>query len=231
MYEFTPADDARPAEWVSDALRGFRDVRSIVPAGFEAYARVFHPASARDTPVRWSTVAEANGRIAHPTMQWPAITGTWQTDQAPLWDNKPYDTLPHDIAVVLARVLAPHTATPHRCWFAVWEGYGYLPDTVRTAPSFIVPHVRMHLFRAPVGAIVTSFGEPPWYQFANLWWPDDRAWCVASEIDLDTTYVGGSAECIAAVVGAPELEAMAVEPTDGVASHDDPINPLPPSPS
>ena len=28
----------------------------------------------------------------------------------------------------------------------------------------------------------------------NLWWPDDRAWCVASEIDLDYTLVGGPDE-------------------------------------
>ncbi len=28
-------------------------------------------------------------------------------------------------------------------------------------------------------------------QTPNLWWPEDRAWFVATEIDLAWTYVGG----------------------------------------
>jgi hypothetical protein len=34
--------------------------------------------------------------------------------------------------------------------------------------------------------------ELSWEQSPNLWWPDDRSWCVATEIDLTATYVGGS---------------------------------------
>ena len=34
----------------------------------------------------------------------------------------------------------------------------------------------------------------------NIIWPDDRAWCVATEIDLDSTYLGGSMELIEAVL-------------------------------
>lgn len=30
----------------------------------------------------------------------------------------------------------------------------------------------------------------------SLWWPDDRTWCVATEIDFRWTYVGGSQVCI-----------------------------------
>ena len=42
----------------------------------------------------------------------------------------------------------------------------------------------------------------------NLWWPDDRAWFVATEIDYMWTYVGGPQEVIDAVLADPRLEAL-----------------------
>ena len=42
----------------------------------------------------------------------------------------------------------------------------------------------------------------------HIWWPEDRAWCVATDIDLCDTYVGGSRECIEAVLSSPKLEAL-----------------------
>ena len=48
----------------------------------------------------------------------------------------------------------------------------------------------------------------------NLWWPDDRAWCVATEIDLAWTYVGGSAALISDVLASPRLEAQPASPND-----------------
>jgi hypothetical protein len=44
----------------------------------------------------------------------------------------------------------------------------------------------------------------------NLWWPNDRAWFVATEIDLVSTYVGGSADLVRAIVASPEIEAFEV---------------------
>lgn len=48
----------------------------------------------------------------------------------------------------------------------------------------------------------------------NLWWPDDRAWCVATEIDLAWTYVGGSAALISDVLASPRLEAQPASTAD-----------------
>ncbi|HYZ55415.1 MAG TPA: hypothetical protein VE733_18195 [Streptosporangiaceae bacterium] len=62
----------------------------------------------------------------------------------------------------------------------------------------------------------------------NMWWPDDRAWCVETEVDSMTTYVGGTRECIAELAAHPDLEAMAIEPSDGVTWASDQLN-LPPS--
>ncbi len=49
---------------------------------------------------------------------------------------------------------------------------------------------------------------------ANLWWPSDRTWCVASEIDLQWTYVGGSAELIDRVLLDDRMETLSAAPGD-----------------
>jgi hypothetical protein len=54
------------------------------------------------------------------------------------------------------------------------------------------------------------FGK--WGQTPNLWWPEDRTWCVASEIDLSWTYVGGSSDLVESLVVDDQIEALAVGP-------------------
>jgi hypothetical protein len=58
----------------------------------------------------------------------------------------------------------------------------------------------------------------------NLIWPADHSWLVASEVDFDSTLVGGSAELIQAIVDSPKLEAWRVEPTDSLAADADKVN-------
>ena len=61
----------------------------------------------------------------------------------------------------------------------------------------------------------TSFDHPgvP----VAMWWPADRAWFVASEIDFDSTIVAGSPELRDVLLSDPELEAFDV-PADGILS-------------
>ena len=51
-------------------------------------------------------------------------------------------------------------------------------------------------------------------QSPNLWWPDDRAWCVATEIDLAWTYVGGTTALIRDVLANSDVEAQPASPDD-----------------
>src|SRR3954463_11398278 len=103
--------------WFADRLHPFaRDVGSIVPDGFSAYARVFHPAyRAFDAPVRWREIAEANGRRIHSEMQFGSIAGSWR-DPSPrpdLWMSPPRTgTLPLPLASALVDALRRHTTTP-----------------------------------------------------------------------------------------------------------------------
>jgi hypothetical protein len=50
---------------------------------------------------------------------------------------------------------------------------------------------------------------------------------VETEVNAMTTYVGGTRECIAELTAHPDLEAMVIEPSDGVTWESDRINPPP----
>ena len=44
----------------------------------------------------------------------------------------------------------------------------------------------------------------------NLWWPEDRAWVVATEIDFIETHVGGSAKAVSQILDDPGLESFPI---------------------
>jgi hypothetical protein len=224
------AVDVRAAQWLVAGLRGFGEsVFSLVPFGFPAYVRVFHPAyrqvGTEAMPVRWTTIAAANARLAHPGMQLGALTGSYEAlhaAQPGVFDHAPQvGTLPPELATMLAAALARHTTTPDECWLAVWNGFAGTRDDVRQAPTFLAPHRQYHLLRGPVEAATESVTEPLRTQSPNLWWPDDRAWCVATEIDLNSTYIGCGHACRDEVLALPEVEALTIDPATGIGFRSD----------
>ena len=119
----------------------------------------------------------------------------------------------------LAEALRPHTATPERCWLCLWDGYGYLHGAVtyifawsddtpehlrRPPPPPPKSKLQKSRVRLPYRDYLLFTGNVEqgdgWQDGPNLWWPDDRAWCVASEIDLDYTLIGGSAALCADLI-------------------------------
>jgi hypothetical protein len=223
-----------PAAWVADALRGQRPgtVAALVPPAFEAWARVFHPAvryaGDDDVDVPWAEVAAANGTTAHPLMSWTAITGSadflGEDNQSPLWDDHPaLGHLPEHVAAAVAAVLGAHTTTPGDCWFGL-SAHGARPGT---APVLQVPGRSYLLVRGPVGTAAANLVPEPASQSANAWWPADRAWFVATDIDLVSTYVGGSAAAVAALLAHPALETAPAAPGHGTTDAADTVNPPP----
>ena len=93
-----------------------------------------------------------------------------------------------------------------------------LPFEVRTGPKLELPDRAYFLF---AGAL-SLFEDRLWQVRSgwdgdgtpNLLWPTDRSWCLASEIDFDSTIVGGSADLIRDLLACPEIEALPV-PADG----------------
>jgi hypothetical protein len=227
-------DDLRPARWLIDNLRSFAEnVGSLVPAGFEAYARVFHPAAIGGVAVSWAEVARANHKLAHPQMQFNRLIGYasrydsgYPNRQLGVFDEAPkVGVLPRDVAARLTPTLAGHTTVADRCWFAVWDGRGGLDPAFHDRPTFQLPCRNYHLARGPLAAAAQSVGSPPRHLSANLWWPDDHAWCVATEIDLDSTYLGASEACIEELVANSELEVLRLSLTAGITAHSDTLNP------
>ena len=68
--------------------------------------------------------------------------------------------------------------------------------------------------QAGSGAALATVGLGGEHQVANLWWPQDRAWFVASEIDLAWTYVGGPAGLIGELLADMRIEALPAAPDD-----------------
>jgi hypothetical protein len=226
-------NDVSPGSWIAEALRHDDTVASLVPPVFGAYARVFHPAARfdglEDVDVPWAEVAAANVTTAHPAMEWGSITGLMEFfhhgDQTPLWDMAPArGHLPEHVSRRLIDVLGRHTSTPADCWFGVWNGVG---DLSADAPALVLRGGDYWLVRGPVDIAAENMAEEPSEQSAHLWWPADRAWFVATDIDLVTTYVGGSAACIAELLEHPGLEAAAVPASQRITWDADTVNPLP----
>jgi hypothetical protein len=238
-------------------------VGSVVPATFESYARVFHPAERDDgIEVRWAEVASADDRVMHPAAEWGSLTRSWQMQGQPGLCHQPSTgKLPERLAKRLPELLAPHTRDAARCWFGVWDGWGEptlmflfkegTPEEVRRrteklreqaleaelaawhtllgdAPKFAVPHRDMHLLEGPLDALAEFYEghrDPP-----SMWWPDDDAWCVGTDIDLMTTYIGGSRAAIDALLADEQIEALAVPVDQSITWEADGINPLPEPP-
>jgi hypothetical protein len=224
------AKNAEPASWIPSRLHPFAmDVGSIIPEGFAAYARVLHPpyrltAAGNKSPVRWRDIASANNRTIAAEMQLLDIScqpTRFSASGEQLWDQQTQTgNLPLEIAARLAAILPSHTLTPDLCWFAVWEGFGDLQIADNETPMFSVPHRDLFLFHGKLADVLLTFSEFDWnYRSPTIWWPDDRAWCVVTEIDFTWSYVGGSSPCIEQILGDAELEAVPTNPEEGNFMH------------
>ncbi len=220
--------DLTPASWIRERLHPFaQDAGSVIPEGFDDCARVFHPARRGDDLVSWRAIAEANGRRVHPEMQFGNIAGAWQqSPRSKLWTTAPRSgTVPLELARALAAVLRAYTTTPERVWFGVWEGWGgFDPGT----PRFAHPNRRYYLAEGTIEDAASTIYPDGWaFQSASMWWPDDRAWFVSTEVDFPYTYVGGTRDCVDAVLPHPQIEALRARVSDRITWDGDRVNPSP----
>ncbi len=103
-----------------------------------------------------------------------------------------------------------------------------LPAAVQNVPCVHLPNRDYHLLEGPLEA-ATELGwnltsDCFFPQSPNLFWPDDHAWCVATEIDLFCTLVAGSNALAESLLADPRLEVWRVLPDDPVTWGSDDIN-------
>ena len=203
-------------------------------------------------PVRWSDVAVATvpviyGRVrqrvlgitmSRSTQYRRLPNGGWIVDPVggsgdltslirigDIWIGMPEEgSIPPDLAQPLARLLKGATTTPDRCWFGLWEGFGFLSEAERAGASIAAQHRRWLLYRGAVEQLTNSFDS--WPQSANVVWPEDRSWCLATEIDAECTVIGGSRELISAIHDEPSLEVQVVCPGDSLPHLGDVLEPV-----
>lgn len=135
-------------DWLLARAGGWTQVGGVVGTGFEACARILHPASARrvdpsDTDEwgiprtveegrwRWEDVAGRTGATMHPLVQWLAMTGGEQDPELPGdWSvqSPEQGLLDTDLLAALTEHLAPATSTPQQLVAGLWTGHGELHD-------------------------------------------------------------------------------------------------------
>ncbi len=226
------------AAWLARRLvaAGTNVVTSVVPSGFAAYARLLHPVAAVErpgaTPVRWRDIARWSGLPLEGESEFHAVA----LPPVPVATPPPWrgqgprrGSLEEADLLVLLEILRSETSTPGHCWFCLWEGYDLagvplssdgadrvvadpIPEVARRMPRVELPHRSYLLYSGPLEDALLVPPPPSPSQSANLFWPEDRAWCVASEIDLAWTYVGGSPALVRALADAVAPEALEVAP-------------------
>ena len=65
-----------------------------------------------------------------------------------------------------------------------------------------------YLYRGPLDAVMSFYEWSSFLQSPNIWWPNDKSWFVATEIDSLDSYIGGSEACIERILEYPDLEAF-----------------------
>lgn len=140
------------------------------------------------------------------------VAGSLSTSEMPE-PGPSQGNLTTNVATGLAAVLARHTETADRCYFAMWEGYAEfsrLPGERVTLP----PERRMLVFAGDLAHVGTPIGVDHSWRLPVRWWTTDGQWQVGADVYSSSVLVGGSEACIDAVLASTKLRARRVQPTD-----------------
>jgi hypothetical protein len=123
-----PVRDDEAVAWLREAglTHERRDVGGLVPGGFEAYARILHPADRGDREALWSEIAAWSGRALTPTADPHELM---VRGDGARWDEQPGCSEPMPgtggegqvAGARLATSLAAATETPDVVWVLVDE--------------------------------------------------------------------------------------------------------------
>jgi len=193
-----------------------------------------------DNERTWTDLADPRGVRVGPATSFIEASGLDPSEPS-WNEAAPMDgSLPKSKFRILKDVLAQATSTPEVCWFCIWAGYGFWRPSSRSTLTAVrgnvadritrlrpkppagdafdntrdIPQVRTFareyfLFRGRLADQTFQFDH--WYQSPNIWWPEDHAWCVATDVDGYSTYVGGGRDCVSKVLDTPRLEAVEVD--------------------
>lgn len=231
--------------WIPPRLTGkFGRIDAFVPLGYEAYVRVFHPATTpSDYAISWKEVARETGSTFSSTAQWHALVGASDPEELTdaTWVGEAPDkgSLPLSEFEVLCELLQKFTSTPDDCFFGVWRGQmwreaagagGTGADVQRSIEDVDGPVLSLKspvrrdyllltgplLAASKLKAVFNSLRILP--ILPHLVWPSGQEWFLRADVDLDSTLLGGSLELVQAVVKSDKLESLRIGPEDSIAA-------------
>jgi hypothetical protein len=196
-HPLSPERDGSHADWWLAQLvpwgRHGVPVRSLVPPSLPAVCQVLHPWwGSGPEPVQWRELAEQHGfasvRDLDRTRELNAIPAAREAGL-----EAAEGELDELTATALVDAVTPATTTPDDVFVAVWEGWSDVPPQRFPGAARLDTYQRGHfLLRGPLRGTLSSVAATgPSRPTAGLWWPTDRAWFVATEIDFRWTYVAG----------------------------------------
>ncbi|MGO4617240.1 hypothetical protein AB4305_22635 [Nocardia sp. 2YAB30] len=209
--------DVSKAHWFTERRDPWTQLCAMGPSGFARYARLFHPAGPDEDPSDPDPVENREGNLDPEVLQrlssiLAGHTGTPDDCYFGLWDGFGDIYGSSSVAVAFS---GDESADPE---FAPLVAPAF-PAEVLAGPRLQVPARDYLLFRGLLseagqwGAIDLVPGWPRPINSPNLMWPADRAWFVATEIDLPWTGIAGSPELIEALRADKSLDVEEVEPS------------------
>jgi hypothetical protein len=190
--------DASAAAWIRPRLGPFGTVGGLVPGGYERYLMVDYRGA--DGPLGWDGTQLLFEQMARLLA---AHTTTPDRCWFSVWEGHGFETSTRIAA--MAPLDDEGRQEIERQRRHLHDEDARRNQAVRAAlavlPAFELPNRRYYLLRGPVTAASTlerpggPFPQPP-----DLWWPDDHAWFVGGDTDLDWCYVAGSEAVVSSLV-------------------------------
>ena len=194
-------DTVESAGWIAPALRGSEwTVGALVPNDYPAFLRI----RALEPSIEdwWSayrslfdTVAEVGARH----------TSTADRVMFAVWGGRGFDSVSRQVAWIgpvdeTVRIELAHERA--RLGDANRRRTARIRASLRKVPRFALPNRSYYLLSGPVTA-ATQLRNPSisnYWLHLDLFWPADRRWFVATDIDFWSLYVGGDQNFIDEIV-------------------------------
>ena len=187
----SPCPDASAAGWLQAGEQPWEQLVTTGPLGFAAYARLRF--------------------IPDPTRAGQSESQSDADKDAPSESEQ---------LCAAVEVLAAHTTTAHRCFFALWDGWGFTPTVGQGAARVRLPGRDYFLFTASAAdlgqreqwrqVLCPPAGHPSWVEPPDpaLVWPADRAWCLVNDVDPHYAGIAASSAAVEALLAQPSLDAV-----------------------
>lgn len=219
MYEelrrrgFELVSDTTVADWASRRQSGdLYRVDFQVPAGFEKYCRILHRVHGEfDTMLPWSDYAEPIGVTISEQTHWDEIA---RRDPRLRGISPEVGGLDSISGPSFIEFLTEHLPADVHVFAGYWDGIQPLHTPGKSFPTARLGLREHVLFGVPLAALADSFHSESGFlfDFPALLWPENRSWYLSTEVDYNSTLVGGSQDFIDALLAHQPIEALPIGP-------------------